>query len=238
MKLDTQLTRSTENPFNAEIDVLIIAVEEEILDSSVAAEFDNRLGGRFKAAIANGSVSKDALKTSLWHAPEKITARVVVTIGVGKELSARALYRAAASAIKQACTKPYEKIGIAGFPTQQDQKLVDSIAIGCLTGAIGQDLYRDKKNLVPPKQIVWFHQEDLDLSRGEAIATGIAMTRNLVNQAPNHMYPASFVDQTLEQLAGTSLQSEVWDEHRLKAERCETMLAVGRRPTSHQGFCS
>ncbi len=229
MKLDIELTRSSDDPFNAELDVLVVAVPDQITETTVAAELDRRLGGKFTKSIDQGLTSKDALKTSVWFAPDNIKARSVVTIGLGKESDVRSAFRAAAAAIKQVSSKPYEKVGLAGFPLSKDaQSIADGVIVGALTGSIGQDLYRDKKNLNPPKQIVLYCDADIDVRRGIAIATGIAMTRDLVNQAPNHMYPASFVDQTLEQLAGTTLQSEVWDEHRLKAERCETMLAVGR----------
>lgn len=229
MKLDTEIACSKADPFREKLDVLVVAVPYEISDECLAAEFDRKIGGKFRKAIENEFVSKEALKTSVWYGPDNVAAKSVVTVGIGKDINPRSVYRAAAAAIKFVGSTQGEIVGVAGFPLDEDSPLcVDSVVIGCLVGAIGQDLYRDKKNLRPPKKVILFADRDIDTSRGEAIAVGIAMTRHLVNQAPNHMYPASFVDQTLEQLAGTALQSEVWDEEKLREERCESMLAVGR----------
>ncbi len=231
MTLDTQLTISSQNPFQTELDVLVVAISPEFTGSELATELDALLDGRLSKLVSSGVISGETNKSSTWHLPAKIKPLTVVTIGLGKpdRLNAGVLFRAAATAIKQASGRQLARIGLAGFPCSRDEpNSTDAVLIGGLVGAIGQDLYREKKSLFPAKELVFFTSDEVSTKRAEAIATGIAMTRNLVNQPANHMFPESFVDQTLEQIAGTNLQSEVWDTDRLVAERCETMLAVGR----------
>ena len=97
---------------------------------------------------------------------------------------------------------------------------------GSLVACQGQDLYRRERKLKPPETIVWLTAQDTAAAAGEILAEGINLTRRLVNEPPNRIYPESFVAE-MEQLAShAGLELEIWDEDRLQAEGCGALLAV------------
>ncbi|GAA1180005.1 leucyl aminopeptidase [Ornithinimicrobium humiphilum] len=60
------------------------------------------------------------------------------------------------------------------------------------------------------------------------VVDAVRWARDLVNTPPNLLYPASMADAVAEQLTGSAVTVEVWDEARLEQERCGGILGVGQ----------
>ena len=229
--LNTTLDISNENAFDQKLDVLVVAIPTQVEQSTAAVELDKRLGGKLSAWLKGGKISSEANKTSLWLAPANIAAESVLTVGLGEfdSVTPASLFRAAGSAIKQVAVSQTRHVGLAGFPLTQDESAGnDAVISAALISGIGQDLYRAKKSMFAPTAITIFTPAPLAIAAGQAIAEGIALTKSLVNQPANFIYPVSFVEQTLAAIAGGKLTSEVWDKEKLEAEKCDTLLAVAR----------
>jgi leucyl aminopeptidase len=56
----------------------------------------------------------------------------------------------------------------------------------------------------------------------------VNLARRLVNSSPDHIYPESFAEEAAAVAGRTGLEIEIWDEDRLRRERCEAILAVAR----------
>ena len=64
------------------------------------------------------------------------------------------------------------------------------------------------------------------LNVGLIIGESMLLVRELVNQPPNHMTPDRFARRATEQCAELGIEIEVWDEMRLRKERCDSLLGV------------
>jgi leucyl aminopeptidase len=63
------------------------------------------------------------------------------------------------------------------------------------------------------------------------LGEAVALTRRLVNEPANKIYPESFADAAVDVAKRFGLKVEVWDEARLQDERCGSLLAVARGST-------
>lgn len=63
---------------------------------------------------------------------------------------------------------------------------------------------------------------------GRRLAEGVLLTRDLVNEPGEALTPAAFADLASAVAAGSNLDCEIWDEHRIAAERLGGLLAVSR----------
>ena len=54
------------------------------------------------------------------------------------------------------------------------------------------------------------------------------LTRHLVNEPPDNIYPETFAARAAEVAKAAGLECEIWDQPRLEKERCGSLLAVAR----------
>jgi leucyl aminopeptidase len=65
------------------------------------------------------------------------------------------------------------------------------------------------------------------IARGARVARSVAMARDLVNEPPSSLTPSRFADVVSDRFAGVpEVTVEVWDEHRIAAERLGGLLGV------------
>lgn len=65
-------------------------------------------------------------------------------------------------------------------------------------------------------------------TRIQILAESMIQVMDLVNRAPNDLYPETFASYVAEQAKPLGLQVEVWDFERLQAENCGGIVAVGQ----------
>lgn len=162
-------------------------------------------------------------------APAGVRARQVTVVGLGARaaLDRGGAFRAAAAAAKSVASKERGQVAFylgEGWSSEQ----LESGVCGSLVGCVGQDLYRAKKNRYPLSQIGWAAASAEEIQRGEILAAGVNLARRLVNEPPGDIYPESFANEAVSVAEGCGLAIEVWDRARLEAERCGSLLAVGK----------
>jgi leucyl aminopeptidase len=210
-------------------DAVVVGVYADNALTDSAAELDQALGGALKRLIEAKELSGKRGDTTTMLAPSGIAALQVVVVGLGdaKDLDRGAAWRIAASAAKALAGKERQNVAFA-FTAGWSDELLESAIIGAQVGAVGQDLYKAKKRLFPFAELQVAGAKDEVIQRGAILGECVNRTRSLVNEPPNKIYPAAFAARAQEIAKSAGLECEVWNRAKLEAERCGSLLAVGR----------
>jgi leucyl aminopeptidase len=205
--------------------LVVIAFDGPQLTGSVV-ELDRITGGSFQKLLDQGELATKAGKVQLFFNLPEVAAPCVAVVGGGREsdFNEQVATRCGGAATKYLADRPRKTIAIDFGP------LSDSLAVAAMTGAIngavGQDIFRSDKNLKPAEQLLWWSASQAAIERGSILGEAVVLTRELVNLPPNTMYPESFGRRAAEVAVSSGLELEVWDELRLRRERCGALLAV------------
>jgi leucyl aminopeptidase len=210
-------------------DALVVGIHADAPLAGPAADFDRASGGLLARLIESKEASSKKGDLTTLLAPAGVKAGVVIVAGLGpkESLDRSVAFKAAAAAAKALAAK---ERGRAAFylAHQWAADLVESAICGSVVGCVGQDLYRAKKSRFPLGEIAWAGVDPATAGRGEILGEAVNLTRRLVNEPPSDIYPQSFADEAVRVAEGCGLAVEVWDQARLEAERCGSLLAVAR----------
>jgi leucyl aminopeptidase len=95
----------------------------------------------------------------------------------------------------------------------------------------GQDIHRETNKLHPFDEIRWSGAPEGALEAGQVLGESVNLTRRLVNEPANYIFPQTFAEQAGAAAADAGLEVEVWDQAKLEAERCGSLLGVSRGST-------
>jgi len=210
-------------------DALVIGIHAESPLAGPAAEFDRASGGLLARLVESKEVSGKKGDVATLLAPPGVKAGIIIVGGLGpKESFDRgSAFKAAAAAAKSLAGKERGRVAFC-MADNWPADLVEAAVCGSLVGCVGQDLYRAKKSRFPIKEIVWAGVDSAAVKRGEILGEAVNLTRRLVNEPPSEMYPESFADEAVRVAEASGIAIEVWDQSRLEAERCGSLLAVAR----------
>jgi leucyl aminopeptidase len=161
-----------------------------------------------------------------------LSAPVLVLTGLGSATpTLEALRRAAGAATR-------ELAGVASvalaLPAEEVAQAV-AVAEGALLGAYAYTRYRTGAATAPVAtlQVVTRHAKDRaavdGLARAEVLAAAVHATRDLVNAAPNDLYPAAFAEIAKEAARGVrGVKITVLDEKALTAGGYGGLIGVGQ----------
>jgi len=232
----TRLTLSTDSPATTNADALVVAALQGP-DGPVA---DNAaFAAPVEAAALAGATGKPGTVTIIPGAGLGISADRLVVVGIGKapegastETSDGALFER----VRQAA-------GSASRALAGHDKVVSTLAAidltaaaeGHLLGAYVFDTY--KKPTKPPVDEIVLTVEsaaratDDTLARAVITADAVAFTRDLINSAPNDLYPAEFAARASAAGADAGVTVEVLDEKALTKGGYGGILGVGSGST-------
>ncbi len=205
--------------------LVVIAYDGDTLSGS-AVEVDRASGGMLQRLKDAGDLSTKAGKVSLLHHLSGVSAECVVVVGGGpaNEFDALAAFRCGGAATKRLADRRRQSVAL-DFGKLPDDVAVAAIS-GAMNGCVGQDLFRAEKSIHAIEQLhCWSISTDV-LTRSEHLGLGMLLTRELVNLPANYLFPEAFVKRAAEVAVSSGLELEVWDELRLRRERCGAMLAV------------
>ncbi len=212
----------------APCDTLVIAVPESGELSPTARVLDESQGGWVSRAIAAGTIRCKRGETTLMPGFSEDGAAMVMFIGVGDltELTRSQAFDLGATAIRQLTDKSRSRV-IVAIGEVIGSEFHDAVVAGAVTGPSNQSLYSTEPRVFPPEALDWTAVDPSAIEQGRIVGESINLTRHLVNEPPNRIFPESFAE-VAKQIAGeTGLAVEVWDEQRLADEGCRAMLAVG-----------
>ena len=212
-----------------EADALVVFLTEGGVGDGAAAAVDAATGGLLARLAAAGELAGRRYECVPLLAPPGLAAGQVLVAGLGRreEVDAGVVHRAAASAARQLAGRPRSRVTFLSEPSWSTPWLEQAVA-GAAVGMVGQDLYRAEPKRTRFGVTQWAGADPAAVARGAIIADGVNLARRLVNSSPDHLYPESFAEEAAAIAGRTGLEIEIWDEDRLRRERCEALLAVAR----------
>lgn len=210
-------------------DVIVIGLSSECQLGKYAKELNEAAGGAIQRLIDCQEITGKELESTVILAPSGISATHLVVIGMGNgdEFEIGAAFRAASAAMRTVSQKERAHVVFA-WDGNLDEAKQEAAVAGAVVGSIGQDLYREEKKRFTPAATSWAGFSPAACERGVAVGESINLTRRLVNMPPQDMYPESFAAEALQVAEAHGLKIEIWDEKKLREERCEALLAVSR----------
>jgi leucyl aminopeptidase len=196
--------------------------------SGPPAEADRAADGLLTKLIERQEITGKKFELTALLAPPGIAAGQLLVVGLGdrEKFNSGVAYRAAAAAAKQLAGKARGKVAyfLGDLKAEQTQNAIAGAMVGCQ----GQDIYRAEKKRHPFGELLWTGSDDATVTRGKILGESMNLTRRLVNEPPQEIYPESFAARAAEVAKDCGLECEIWDQSRLEKERCGSLLAVAR----------
>jgi leucyl aminopeptidase len=224
-----KINATNESAVSIQADAVVVGCYADGELQPAAVAIDHATDGAITRLVKAKEVAGKTGELTTLLVPTGVAATQVVIVGLDEreKLDRRAAFRAAGAAAKLLANK--ERAHVAFFLDDEwDGELVEAAVCGSMTGCDGQDLYRAEKKLFPIERISWGTANGAALSAGQTLGEAVALARRLVNEPANMIYPESFADAAADVAKTTGLEIEVWNEERLKAERCGSLLGVAR----------
>lgn len=205
-------------------DVLVVGYFKDSMPG-YAAELSAATGEFVGNLMNNGDFDAKANEVIVIPFPQGLTADRLVLVGLGeqKDYNRRVAFRAAGTAAKAVADRKRERV-VYFMP---DRYAADVVA-GAMVGCNGQDLYRQEKKIHPFDQLLIAGANETQIREGTVIGNAINTARELVNQPANHLYPQTLAERAEKIATRAGFEIEIWDESRLVAENCRTLLAVAQ----------
>ena len=210
-------------------DAVVIGVHTDGPLTGPAEAFNKATSGLLSRLIESKEISGKKYETVTLLAPPGVRAPVALVVGLGAQdtCDRGVAYRAAAAAAKTLAAKERSRVAFY-LNAPWSAEVLEAAIAGSVVGCVGQDLYRAKKNRYPMGEIIWGGVEQGLVSRGAMIGEAVNLARRLVNEPPSELYPESFASRASAVAEKAGMACEVWDQARLEAERCGSLLAVAR----------
>nr|WP_221376225.1 leucyl aminopeptidase [Actinoplanes polyasparticus] len=205
---------------------------------SIAAAFDGRLTSTLALLGASGAPGEVTKLATLGT----ISAPLVVAVGLGDEPTGSApspetLRRGTGAAVRALAGSNTVALALP-LPDDEDAPgVLRAILEGALLGSYRFAGYKTKPqpNRREPVAALQVHVPDAndasaaaEVTRAEAVARAVRLTRDWVNTPPNVLRPPEFADAVVAAAAGTGLEVEVLDFDELKAGGYGGIVAVGQ----------
>ena len=216
-------------PASLEADAVVLFLTEGGVGQGVAATVDAALGGVLGRLANDVELTGRRYECVPLLAAQGLRASQLLVVGLGRaeELDLGVLYRAAATASRHLAGRPRSRVAFLAEPAWTTLQIEQAVA-GAAVGMVGQDLYRSEPKRTRFGTTQWIGADPAAVSRGSLIADGVNLARRLINASPDHLYPESFAEEAASIAGRTGLEIEIWDEDRLRRERCDAVLAVAR----------
>ena len=212
-----------------EADAVVVGVFNDRPLSGAAEQLDRATAGLLGKLQQRQEITGKPYEVVPLHAPAGIKAPLAIVVGLGSAASYdRAVaYRAAATATKALSGKARLIVAVY-LDDNVKAELIEHAVAGALSGCVGQDLYKEKKSRYPIGKLLWSTTDTAAVERGVILGQSVNLTRRLINEPPQDIYPESFANQTAALAKQFNIPCEVWDQSRLEAERCGSLLAVAK----------
>ena len=223
-----KLTSITSNAVATAADAVVVGVWADGQLTTAASAVDQATGGLLSKLIECKEITGKALEVVTVYPSTGMSAPLVAVVGLGDKakLNRQIAHRAAGAAALSLAKKPREKVAFF-LDEQWAADLAENAVAGALVGCVGQDLYRKEKKVYPFGELLWSGQPAA-LSAGRILGEAMNLTRRLVNEPPQDIYPETFAQKVVEVAAACGMEVEVWDQARLEQERCGSLLAVAK----------
>lgn len=201
--------------------------------SSPAAALDSTCSGQLVKAAQAARFKGAAGKTLAVHAPGG-ALDVVVLVGVGDldKVDGAAIERATAAGVKALLTSgaSVANVALAGWDRVATGETAARAGFGALLASYRFDTYRTQ---LKAEQKPSLNALNIDVVEGaalfethKAVADGVALARNLVNEPANVLHPEEFA-RRLKELTKLGVEVEILGEKAMAALGMHSLLGVG-----------
>ncbi len=223
-----QIHRIHSSVTETEADAVVVGVFEEAALSGAAAQVDAALNGAIRRLVERKEFSGRSYEMAPLLVPAG-RARQVLVVGQGKreKFDAGAAFRVSAAAARHLAAKSRASVAFFlddAWPAEWTENGVCGAIVGCH----GQDLYRAEKNRHPFGALAWSGGSEPAIANGRILGESVNLTRRLVNEPADEIYPETFAARAAEVAQQNGLEIETWDQKRLEAERCGALVAVAK----------
>ena len=231
-----QFTLNREPGASAAFDCVVVGAYADKTLTPAGQAVDEASGGRLRALLERGDLSGRTGRSLVLHDLPGVVAPRVLVIGLGEagKFGVPQYLKAVADAVRALKTGP---VGKALFTLSEVAVAGRDAAWAIRQAAIAADhaAYRytatlgKKKNEPGLRELVISGDDATALAQGEAIAAGVAFTRELGNLPPNICTPAYLAAQAQAFAAAhDGAEAEILDEQQMEALGMGSLLAVAR----------
>ena len=219
-------------------DCIVVGAYSDKTLTATGQALDTASGGRIAALIERGDISGKTGKTALLHDLPGVTATRVLVIGLGEPAkfgvpqyikaagdAARALKDGAAASVVFTVSEAAVQGRDAAWAIRQAV-----IAFSHATYRYHATLGEKNKTKGESKlaAVAVAGSDAAALAQGQAIAEGVAFTRELGNLPPNICTPAYLAEQAQQFARDNGAEAEILDEDQMQALGMGSLLAVAR----------
>jgi leucyl aminopeptidase len=201
------------------------------------ADVDEALGGLLLDTATKEGFTGAAGQTFSFHTHGRVAASRVLLVGMGAadKLTVDAFRKLAACAVKTG-EKAKAKRAIVVVPDAGEVRpdaRVEAVAEGALLAAYRFDKYltKDKEKSAPTLEeleiaVAGRGRHEGALDRALAVAEGVCLARDLVNEPAGALTPVEFAKRAKDAGEKVGLDVRVWDEKEIKEAKMGLVLAV------------
>jgi leucyl aminopeptidase len=197
------------------------------------ATLDTQCAGHLTKAVVAARFTGGTGKVLTVHAPHA-SVDTLVLVGVGElaKVSAATIERATASGVKALLTSGTgeARVALSGWDGLATADTAARAGFGALLAAYRFDTYRTK---LKPDQKPSLQKLIIDVAEGatafaahKAVADGVSLARDLVNEPPNVLHPEEFAKR-LKALSQLGVEVEILGEKDMHALGMHSLLGVG-----------
>jgi leucyl aminopeptidase len=209
-------------------DAVVVGVFADAPLTGAAAEVDAAMAGAIRGLIERKEFTGRAHETVPLLVPVGLAQQVLlVGLGQQQQFGAGAAFRCAAAAARHLAAKPRSHVAFF-LDEKWPAEWTESGVAGALVGCQGQDLYRAEKSRHPFAKLSWAEGNDAAIANGRIMGEAVNLTRRLVNEPADEVYPETFAARAADVAAQNGLEAEIWDADRLAKEKCGALLAVAK----------
>lgn len=229
----------------SDADAIIVNLFEGLQEPGGATKaVDEALGGAIRELVEGGDFTGKAGQVAVLYPRGVIPARRVILVGLGaqEDFDVEAVRRAAAHAIKKACELKAGRVatilhgtGAGGLSVEESAQAVAEGSLLAVYRYQGQKQPKDEAAAFTPEtlELMIFDEQDVPAAQrgadvAQAIAAGVAVTRDLVNQPPNICTPTHMAGVASEIGDAVGLRVQVLEKGQMQALGMGALLAVAQ----------
>lgn len=213
-------------------DVLVLPFQKDAVDTG-------RIEGEGAAALAKAAVDAARFKGEAGSIVELFatvggTARRILLLGVGEGKEADWRKAGGALTAKLLTNATSASVDLTGLSTKPAAEAVASFAGAAVQRGWRHDVYRTKlpETSKPTLTKIAIVDAGADAesayARVHAVNGGLELTRTLVSEPPNKLYPETFVERVLADVEGLGLEVTVLDEAQMRDLGMGALLGVSQ----------
>lgn len=212
-----------------ESDAMVAGIFTDGILGTELAHLDAAMDGLVARLVARKEITGKSAEVVRLLSPPGLPTGELVIVGLGdrKTFGQLQATRAAGAAAKQLAAKQRTRV-VFCFDHDWDDAQVSAAICGAMAGCHGQDLYRTERKLHVFREVLWSGASPAAVSEGMILGECVNLTRRLVNEPASELTPQRFAEEARGLAETFGLEIEVWDEPRLREERCGALLAVAR----------